>query len=94
MTTPFVGGLLSTITPSDVTDVHKSAVLQAVIVVKYRIPGPRWIWQSVKSIKKKNIKCLSSFYPKTPERYFKEFLCKTNDMVYCTITKITHKSTS
>lgn len=66
MTTPFVGGLLSTITPFDVTVVHKSAVLQAVIVVKYRIPGPRWIWQSVKSkeIKEhKNIFNLSILQP-------------------------------
>ena len=31
-TIPGTGGLLSMITPSDVTEVHKSAVLQAVMV--------------------------------------------------------------
>lgn len=31
-TLPGLGGLLSSITPSDITDVHRSAVLHAVIV--------------------------------------------------------------
>ena len=51
-TTPAVGGLLSTTTPSDVTEVHRSAVLQAVTVVKYLMPYFKRISDKVNSEKK------------------------------------------
>ena len=39
MTCPVVGGVLSMITPSDVTLVHSEAELHAVTVTKYRTPS-------------------------------------------------------
>jgi hypothetical protein len=49
--TPAVGGLLSMTTPSDVTEVHRSAVLQAVTVVKYLMPYFKRISDKVNSEK-------------------------------------------
>jgi hypothetical protein len=41
ITYPIFGGVVSTIKPSDEADEHKSAVLHAVIVIKYFIPSAR-----------------------------------------------------
>lgn len=44
VTTPVVGGLLSMTTPSVAIVVQRSAVLQALRVVKYFSPAPKWMW--------------------------------------------------